>query len=118
VILTSHYMEDVAALCPRIIVIDHGHIIWDGALADLVQKLQPEKRVTLRLAEPRSAEEIALPPARLVSLNGTEARLSVAKSDLQRVVAALLGKLPVVDLSVEDAPLEEVLAQLFTEAGP
>jgi ABC-2 type transport system ATP-binding protein len=110
-------MEDVAALCPRIIVIDRGHIIWDGALADLVQKLQPEKRVTLRLAEPRSAEEVALAPARLVSLNGTEARLSVAKGDLQRVVAALLGKLPVEDLSVEDAPLEEVLAQLFNEAG-
>jgi ABC-2 type transport system ATP-binding protein len=117
VVLTSHYMEDVAALCPRIIVIDHGHIIWDGALTDLVEKLQPEKRVTLRLAEPRSAAELTLAPARLVSLSGTEARLSVAKADLQRVVSALLDKLPVVDLSVEDAPLEEVLAQLFTEAG-
>jgi ABC-2 type transport system ATP-binding protein len=118
VILTSHYMEDVAALCPRIIVIDHGRIVWDGALSSLVAKLHPEKRVTLRLSRAPSAEEVTLAPARLISLTETEAQLSVGKEDLQKVVAELLGKLPVVDLSVEDAPLEEVLARLFSEASP
>jgi ABC-2 type transport system ATP-binding protein len=117
VILTSHYMEDVAALCPRIIVIDHGRIIWDGALSSLVEKLHPEKRVTLRLSEARSARDLDFAPARVVSVSETEARLAVRKEDLQRVVAELLGKLPVIDLSVEDAPLEEVLAQLFSEAN-
>jgi ABC-2 type transport system ATP-binding protein len=117
VILTSHYMEDVAALCPRIIVIDRGHIVWDGALNDLVTKLQPEKRVTLRLSEPRAQLDLAGLPARLVSLEGREARLSVPKDDLPGVVSALLSRLPVLDLSVEDAPLEEVLAQLFAEVS-
>jgi ABC-2 type transport system ATP-binding protein len=117
VILTSHYMEDVAALCPRIIVIDHGRLVWDGALGSLVEKLQPEKRVTLRLSEPLPAQAFDFAPARLVSVTETEARLTVRKEDLSRVVAQLLAKLPVVDLSVEDAPLEEVLAQLFSEAG-
>jgi ABC-2 type transport system ATP-binding protein len=117
VMLTSHYMEDVAALCPRIIVIDQGRIVWDGALNDLVSKLHPEKRVTLRLLEPREARELDMPGARLLSVAGTEARFSVPKEALQRVVAGLLGKLPIADLTVEDAPLEEVLAQLFSEAA-
>jgi ABC-2 type transport system ATP-binding protein len=117
VILTSHYMEDVAALCPRIIVIDRGHIVWDGALSDLVAKLHPEKRVTLRLLEPREAAELQCDSARLVSVVGTEARFSVPKDALQKVVASLLGRLPIADLTVEDAPLEEVLAQLFSEVG-
>jgi ABC-2 type transport system ATP-binding protein len=117
VMLTSHYMEDVAALCPRIIVIDQGRIVWDGALNDLVSKLHPEKRVTLRLLEPRQASELEMKGARLLSVAGTEARFSVPKDALQRVVAGLLGKLPIADLTVEDAPLEEVLAQLFSEAA-
>ena len=115
VILTSHYMEDVAALCPRIIVIDQGHIVWDGALVDLVSKLHPEKRVTLRLLHSVGPEQLAGCHARLVSLTGLEARLQVPKDQLQRAVSALLEKLPIVDLTVEDAPLEEVLGQLFAE---
>jgi ABC-2 type transport system ATP-binding protein len=116
--LTSHYMEDVAALCPRIIVIDHGRIVWDGALSELVAKLHPEKRVTLRLLAPCEESELVLPPARLVSRSGLEVRLAVPKDALQRVVASLLGKLPIADLTVEDAPLEEVLAQLFSQVAP
>jgi ABC-2 type transport system ATP-binding protein len=117
VMLTSHYMEDVAALCPRIIVIDHGRIVWDGALNDLVAKLHPEKRVTLRLLEPRPRHELELPSARLIAMSENEARYSVPKEALQKVVATLLGRLPIADLTVEDAPLEEVLAQLFSEAA-
>jgi len=113
VILTSHYMEDVAALCPRIIVIDQGHIVWDGALADLISKLHPEKRVTLRLLNAVEPTQFEGCHARLVSLNGLEARLQVPKEQLQKAVSALLDKLPIVDLTVEDAPLEEVLGQLF-----
>jgi ABC-2 type transport system ATP-binding protein len=117
VILTSHYMEDVAALCPRIIVVNQGRIVWDGALADLVRKVHPEKRVTLRLLHgvPESAFEGC--HARLVSLSGVEARLQVPKDSLQKAVALLLDKLPVVDMTVEDAPLEQVLSQLFAEPG-
>ena len=116
VILTSHYMEDVAALCPRIIVIDQGRIVYDGGLVELVRKLRPEKRVRISLAQdvPRSALEGF--GARVISYEGREAQLQVAQPDLQRVVGGLLSSLPVVDLTVEDPPLEEVLGALFAGA--
>ncbi len=118
VILTSHYMEDVAALCPRVIVIDRGHLIWDGPLPDLVRKLRPEKRVTLKLARVPGPSELEVEGARIVSLDGVELRLQVQQQDLQRVVSALLSRLPIVDLTVEDPPLEEVLGDLFKGAAP
>jgi ABC-2 type transport system ATP-binding protein len=113
VILTSHYMEDVAALCPRIIVIDHGHIVYDGALVELVRKLRPEKRVRISLAAEIDPRDLHVPGARLIACDGREAQLQVAQKDLQAVVGGLLAKLPVVDLTVEDPPLEEVLGALF-----
>jgi ABC-2 type transport system ATP-binding protein len=117
VMLTSHYMEDVAALCPRIIVVNQGRIVWDGALADLVREVHPEKRVTLRLSQAVPESAFAGCQARLIKLSGLEVHLQVPKDALQRTVSQLLGTLPVADLTVEDAPLEEVLSRLFAEAS-
>ena len=55
VLLTSHYMDDVAALCPRVIVIDQGRLIYDGDLRELVRRVRPDKRVTIRLSKPVDA---------------------------------------------------------------
>ena len=118
VILTSHYMEDVAALCPRIIVIDRGHIAWDGALAELVHELHPEKRVSLKLAADVSRGDLDACGARVVSQDGREVRLQVAQGELAACISALLARLPVVDLTVEDPPLEEVLSDLFERGHP
>jgi ABC-2 type transport system ATP-binding protein len=117
VILTSHYMEDVAALCPRVIVIDHGRIVWDGPLPDLVKKTRPEKQVTLKLESPTTREVLEAAGARVVSLSALEARLTVPHAALQRTVSRLLSEVPVIDLSVEDPPLEEVLGDLFAGAS-
>jgi ABC-2 type transport system ATP-binding protein len=117
VILTSHYMEDVAALCPRIIVIDRGLLVYDGALNELARTLRPEKRVRItfaaEVAERLSHAELTRWGGRVLSLEGPEAQLQVAQSELQSVVSGLLAQLPVVDLTVEDPPLEEVLGALF-----
>ncbi|MBI4815011.1 MAG: ATP-binding cassette domain-containing protein [Deltaproteobacteria bacterium] len=113
VLLTSHYMEDVAALCPRVVVIDHGKLIYDGALPDLVRRVRPHKQVTLRLAKPVRSEDLAVAGATLVKNEGESVRLDVAPDSLSATVAALLGKLPVIDLSVADPPIEEVLSDLF-----
>ena len=117
VILTSHYMEDVAALCPRVIVIDHGHIVWDGPLQQLVHKTRPEKRVTLKLAREPSREDLELEGARVVSVEGQSAQLNVPHDRLQVAVGGLLSRLPVLDLTVEDPPLEEVLGELFARGA-
>ena len=117
VILTSHYMEDVAALCPRIIVVNRGRIVWDGALTDLVRDAHPEKRVTLRLVHDVPESAFSGCEARLVKLSGLEAHLQVPKNSLRKAVSHLLDKLPIADLTVEDAPLEEVLSSLFAETS-
>ncbi len=114
VLLTSHYMEDVLALCPRILVIDRGVITYDGPLAELVRRARPDKRVTLRLGRPVARADLDALGARVVSLSDAEAVIQAHGEAMTRVVAAALAALPVVDLRVEDPPLEEVLSELFT----
>src|SRR5207247_11030997 len=58
VILTSHYREDVAALCPRVIVIDKGRLIYDGELKELAHRIRPEKRITIHLSAPAAREQL------------------------------------------------------------
>jgi ABC-2 type transport system ATP-binding protein len=113
VLLTSHYMDDVAAICPRILVIDQGKLTYDGTLAALVRRLRPEKRVTLRLGEDVLETELAALDVLVVSSCDGVVVLQVPEDRLRRVVAQALDKLPVVDLTVEEAPLEEVIADLF-----
>ncbi|WP_394823063.1 ATP-binding cassette domain-containing protein [Pendulispora albinea] len=113
-ILTSHYMDDVAALCPRVIVIDKGRISFDGKLEDLVRRIRPDKRVVLRLGGPVAAEALNA-IGTVVRHEVGEAVLQVGQGDVSRTVAHALSVLPVKDLTVEDAPLEEVMRELFEQ---
>ncbi len=113
VILTSHYMEDVAALCPRIIVIDKGHLVYDGALGELVRKLRPDKRVRVSFAREVGPAELSGIGGKIIARTAREAELSVSQADLQHVMGAAFAQLPISDLTVEDPPLEEVLGALF-----
>jgi ABC-2 type transport system ATP-binding protein len=113
VILTSHYMEDVAALCPRVIAIDRGRLVWDGSLTALVRETRPEKRISLKLAAPVNGADLELAGARVLSQTDLEVELQVSQAQLPAAVTALLSRLRVVDLTVGDAPLEEVLSDLF-----
>jgi ABC-2 type transport system ATP-binding protein len=116
VVLTSHYMEDVAALCPRIVVIDKGHLVYDGDLRGLARRIRPEKRITLRLSAPADAEVLARVGAgKLVKSSDTEAVLSVPAERLNDALRDLLAALPATDLSVEDPPLEEVMREVFQQ---
>ncbi len=112
VLLTSHYMEDVAALCPRVIVIDRGRLIFDGALQDLVRQVRPHKRIAVRLSRPVSRPELEK-LGQLVLGDGDQAVFQVPGAGLPESVARILAALPVADLSVEDPPLEEVFRELF-----
>jgi ABC-2 type transport system ATP-binding protein len=113
VLLTSHYMVDVAALAPRVVVIDHGRLTFDGLLGDLVRRLHPYRRVTLRLDQPVPPGAIEALGARVVSKSDGIAVLQVGEASLKPVVASALERLPVVDLAVEEAPLEDVISELF-----
>jgi len=114
--LTSHYMDDVAALCPRVIVIDQGKLTYDGTLAALVQRVRPDKRVVLRVSRAvRAADLLGL--GKLVRHDETEIVLQVAPDRLNDVVSRALSTLPVTDLLVEAPPLEEVMSELFATKG-
>ncbi len=110
--LTSHYMDDVAALCPRVIVIDKGRLTFDGSLEALVQEVRPEKRLTLRFNGHGDAASLG-ELGQIVELGEGQVVLQVAQSELARAVSRALATLEVVDLTVEAAPLEEVMSELF-----
>jgi ABC-2 type transport system ATP-binding protein len=112
VILTSHDMDDVVALCPRIVVIDKGRLVFDGPVDKLVRSVRPQKRVVLKLSRPVEAAD-ALAFGTVVAHEAASLTLEVGADVLPQVVAGALGRLPVVDLVVQDPPLEDVLRDLF-----
>ncbi|MGO8968615.1 MAG: ATP-binding cassette domain-containing protein [Myxococcaceae bacterium] len=113
-LLTSHYMDDVAALCPRVIVIDKGTLSYDGGLEALVRRMRPEKRVVLRLDRPAPA--LALEGlGKVVSADSAQVVLQVRQDAVSLTVARALATLSVRDLTVEDPPLEEVMSELFNQ---
>jgi ABC-2 type transport system ATP-binding protein len=116
VLLTSHYMEDVVQLCPRVIVIDRGRLIYDGDLRALSHKVRPDKRIVVRFADGNGAAGVPADLARfgqVVAAEPGQATIQVAAEEVSGSVARILGALPVADLTVEDPPLEEVLSELF-----
>jgi ABC-2 type transport system ATP-binding protein len=112
VLLTSHYMDDVVALCPRVIVIDRGRLIHDGDLRALALSVRPDKRIVVRLARDVPEAELSRFGA-LVSAGGGSAVLQVAAGEVSAAVGRILSALPIADLTVEDPPLEEVMSELF-----
>ncbi len=115
ILLTSHYMDDVAALCPRVIVIDKGRLSYDGGLDALVRRVRPEKRVVLHLERPVEPSALA-PLGRVVSHAMAEAVLQVDQKAVNATVTRALATLPVRDLTVENAPLEEVMSEFFARS--
>jgi ABC-2 type transport system ATP-binding protein len=116
VLLTSHYMADIAALCPRVIVISAGRIRYDGFLPALVDRLAPERRVVVSTVRPLDPAELAA-AAPFVAEQGRLA-VTVPLSEVKSVVDQALRRLPVQDLAIEEPPLEAVIAQLFSEEEP
>jgi ABC-2 type transport system ATP-binding protein len=112
VLLTSHYMDDVVALCPRIIVIDQGKLIHDGDLRQLIKTMDPDKRVSFTLSAPLADAELARLGA-LLARDGQRITLRVAERELPAVIGHLLGALRVADLAIEDPPLEDILRVMF-----
>ncbi|WP_029215197.1 ABC transporter ATP-binding protein [Kallotenue papyrolyticum] len=112
VLLTSHYMADVTALCRRIIVIDHGRIIFDGDLAGLIEQAVPGKLIRIELAQP-VADQVLARYGELQSREGLRAELRVPRAETGTVAARLLHELPIADVTIEDPPIEAVIGQLF-----
>jgi len=112
ILLTSHYMADVEALCKRVIVIHHGRLLFDGDLADLVQQFTAHKTIVVQLED--CAADLHF-YGELVDCSDGRFTLRVPKAETAHVTERLLADLPVIDLLVEDPPIEEVIDRVFTQ---
>lgn len=117
VMLTSHYMADVMALCPRVILIHHGRLLYDGELSGLAQRLAPFKllRVTLRDAGQTLNDESLPKDIEITERSANHLTLRASRSAAPAITARLLQTLPVIDLVVEDPPIEAVIDQIYRE---
>ncbi|MSP55431.1 MAG: ATP-binding cassette domain-containing protein [Myxococcales bacterium] len=108
VILTSHYMQDIAALTPRLLVIDKGSLRYDGGLAALAERVAPERRIVVK-GGPAELSQLGF-----VVVGGDHVATVTPEQTNQRL-AAVLGRWPMVEIAVESPPLEEVMARYFKE---
>ena len=112
VLLTSHYMQDVTALASRVLIINRGRLLYDGALAALVARIARTKRIELVLADGVTADALAA-FGTVKEFRFPNAVLEVPREDAAATSARLLAALPVADLSIEDPPIEDVIRVAF-----
>ncbi|MGJ6979812.1 ABC transporter ATP-binding protein [Aestuariimicrobium soli] len=122
VMLTSHYMGDVEALCERVIVIHHGRLLYDGGLAGLVRRFSATKTLTMEFdADTDLADQLAgavaevgaIEGVRVVEQSAHQLVLEVPKESAPAIAARVLSSLPVADLTIEEPPIEGVIERVF-----
>ncbi len=116
VLLTSHYMKDVAALCRRVVIIAHGQIVYDGSLAGIVDRFSGHKIVTLVFPDDELPRDLSR-FGEVLSEEAPKVKLRVDRHVIADSLAAILAEHTVEDVSVEDPPLEEVIADVFSLAN-
>ena len=116
ILLTSHYMQDIEALCERVVIIAAGTIQYDGSLSGILNRFSNVKRVTFQLAEGQSFEGLDR-FAPVETLLEPKVQYRVPRSDVPKLLSRMLDAKRVVDVTVEDPPLEEIIAELFTQAS-
>jgi ABC-2 type transport system ATP-binding protein len=114
VLLTSHYMADVQALCRRVVVIHHGRILFDGALAELAARFNATKTIGVAL---RDGNVDLSAYGEVMAVDDDRTTLRVARADAPEVTTRLLRDLPVADLTIEDPPIEDVIEHVFAGAA-
>ncbi len=114
ILLTSHYMADITALCQRVLMIHQGSLIYDGSLDGVIEKFAPYREVKLELKQPRSLESLQ-PFGEIESCEGRVVRFIVQRADLTATVTRLLAELDVADMTVSDPPIEQIIGRLFKE---
>lgn len=112
ILLTSHYMADITALCDRVLLIHQGQLIYDGLLDGLLDRFAPYRQVKIELAQPLSEAELAN-FGEIESIEGQEVRFLIPREKLTPTISRILAQLEIQDLSVSDPPIEEIIGRLF-----
>ena len=114
-LLTSHYMRDVEALCSRVLVISHGKVIYDGALGKITEQFGRSKLVKLHFDGSPLPEDLGR-FGEIIGRTGPAIDLKVERSRVAEVLGVILDRYTVIDVSVQDPPLDQVIARVFEEA--
>ena len=114
VLLTSHYMADVEALCKRVVVIHHGRILYDGALTGLADTFAAYKTIGVAVENGRDLSRYG----DVIHRDGDWVTLRVPKAETSSITARLLAEEDVLDLNVEDPPIEDVIELVFAQEMP
>ena len=111
--LTSHYMQDIEALCHRVIIIDHGKIFFDGPLSQIIDRFSGYKIISLTFAKQEERDFSAL--GEVVEKTPVSVQLKVPRAKVTEVARQLLSACSVSDINVQELPVEDVIRQLFGE---
>ncbi|MGP0128891.1 MAG: ABC transporter ATP-binding protein [cyanobacterium endosymbiont of Rhopalodia musculus] len=112
ILLTSHYMADITALCKRVLLIHQGQLIYDGDLEKILAKFAPYRQVNVELANSISTDQLAS-YGKVETVDGQAVRFLVKRENLITMITHILDQLEVIDLNVTDPPIEEVIGHLF-----
>jgi ABC-2 type transport system ATP-binding protein len=112
ILLTSHYMKDVSALCQRVVVIAQGIIQYDGSLSGIIDSFSGSKVIQLQLGIEQAASGLER-FGEILKTDMPRVSIRVPRANVSRVLAEILNTYTVDDVAVEDPPLEEVIASLF-----
>jgi ABC-2 type transport system ATP-binding protein len=115
VLLTSHYMADITALCQRVLLIHQGKLMYDGSLDGLVANFAPYREIHIELTEPLPKEKLMF-YGDIQFLEGRAVSFMVPRETLTSTVSQILADLEVIDLTVTEPPIEEVIGRVF-QAG-
>ena len=115
ILLTSHYMKDIAALCKRVVIIAGGQIEYDGSLSGVIDKFSGHKIMTLQFADGHQPDLSRL--GDVLDETWPKVQVRVERTEVPSVLAEVLRDNPIEDVAVEDLPLEEVIAELFRESS-
>jgi len=116
ILLTSHNMDDVVELCPRVLIIERGHLLYDGGLAQLVARYADHKTINVvfdRQIEPGKLAALGT----VSSADGLRAALEVPRAEVSKRAAELLMTFPVADLTIEEVPVDDIVRRIFTREG-
>src|SRR6266571_1350547 len=114
VLLTSHYMQDVTALASRVLMINRGRLLYDGALEALVARIARTKRLELVLGDGVTREALAA-FGTVLDFDFPNAVLEVPREEAAATSARLLAAVAVADLSIADPPIEEIIRRAFAQ---
>ncbi len=111
IMLTSHYMQDIEALCERVILIDHGKVMFDGPLEQIVERFAGNKIVEAKFDAPTTADFSHL--GHVLEQKPDSVRVEVPRTKVADVCRAVLESAAVVDLTVTEPPIEEIIRDVF-----